>query len=82
MQIQTCSWNTNTSTQETNYTNTEYKYKHNSKYKIFQILYEQGDESKADEERHMIEMSSILEKFSRCFFISVHHCRHFEEKKI
>ena len=30
-----------------------------------QILYEQGDESKADEERHMIEMSSILEKFSR-----------------
>ena len=31
-----------------------------------QILYEQGEESKADEERHMIEMSSILEKFSRC----------------
>ena len=29
------------------------------------VIYEQGDESKADEEKHMVEMSSILEKFSR-----------------
>ena len=57
--------NTNTSGKTIEYTNTT------------QILYEQGDESKADEERHMIEMSSILEKFSRCNHLHFHlHCHH------
>ena len=31
----------------------------------YQILYEQGQEVFAEEERHMIEMSSVLQKFSR-----------------